>query len=400
MHNIYYNNINFLRKESVLNMKNILWLMLNTLKINFSKKSKIIAIIMLPMLSILFAMMVSTTGNNNPIDVGILDNDRSILSKDFIENIKGQDNFKIAAINKDDVKSKITSGDIDSVIIIPKGFEKSVYDNTTKKLRVQSLKGATATAWVDNYSNIYLNNIVDTWKASGNNKIIFNNMYKNTKVKAISLNIQKLKNKASDKEITSKSIGFFIMIIMMNASISAGFILKEKKNRVYLRIQSSAVSSKAYVLANIFTGLVVAAIQIFAALAIMIGLFKINTDVGFWQLFIILVCFAISAVGLGILIVAFSKTSNGATYAINLIVTPSCMMSGCFISTDIMPESVQKISYFLPQRWAIDAIQKLQGGSSFSSIYTYILVILVFAVTFFIIAAYGFSRDQNVKSFE
>lgn len=381
-------------------MKDILWLMLNALKINFSKKSKTIGIILLPICSILVAMMVSTTGNNNPIDVGILDNDKSVMSKDFIKNIKRQDNFKIAIVNKEDVKSKITSGDIDSVIIIPKNFEESIYNNSIEKFEVKSLKGASATAWVDNYSNIYLNNLVDTFKASGNNKIIFNKMYKSTTVKAISLNIEKVKNKASDKEITSKSIGFFIMIIMMNASISAEFILKEKKNRSYIRIRSSAVSSKIYVLANIFTGFAIAAIQIFVALVIMVGIFKINTYVGFWRLFMILLCFAISAVALGILIVAFSKSSNGATYAVNLIVTPSCMMGGCFISTDIMPETIQKISYFLPQRWTIDAIQKLQNGGSFASVSSCIFVILAFAVTFFIIAAYGFNRDQNVKIFE
>jgi|GEM_PF-306930 len=381
-------------------IKDILWLMLNTFKISFSKKSNLIGIIIIPICAILLSIMVSTKSSSNPIDVGILDNDKSSMSKDFIKNIKSQDDFKIILVSEKDVENKLTAGDIDCNIIIPKGFEKSIYGNRIKKFYVKSLKGSSATAWVDNYTNIYLNNIMDTFKASGSNIDAFNKIYKNSKVKALELNIKKVKNKASDKEITSRSIGFFIMIVMMNASISCGFILKEKKNRAYLRIRSSKVSSKSYVLANIFAGLVVAAVQIFAALIIMVGIFKINTYVQFWQLFIILLCFAISAVGLGILIVSFCKNSNSANYAITLIITPSCMVGGCFIPTDLMPKTIQKISYFLPQKWTIDAIQKLQNGSSFASISSYILVILAFAVTFFIIAAYGFSRDQNVKVFE
>lgn len=381
-------------------VKDILWLMLNTFKINFSEKSKLIGIIILPICAILLSIMVSTKSSGNPIDVGILDSDKSIMSKDFIKNIKSQDDFKIILVSEKDVENKLTAGDIDCNIIIPKGFEKSIYNNRIKKFYVQSLKGSSATAWVDNYTNIYLNNIIDTFKASGNNIDAFNKIYKNSKVKALELNIEKVKNKASDKEITSRSIGFFIMIVMMNASISCGFILKEKKNRAYLRIRSSKVSSKSYVLANIFAGLVVAAVQIFAALIIMVGIFKINTYVQFWQLFIILLCFAISAVGFGILVVSFCKNSNSANYAITLIITPSCMVGGCFIPTDLMPETIQKISYFLPQKWTIDAIEKLQSGGSFWSISSYILIILAFAVTFFIIAAYGFSRDQNIKVFE
>ncbi|MFL0253085.1 ABC transporter permease [Clostridium neuense] len=381
-------------------VKDILWLMLNTFKISFSKKINLIGIIIIPICAILLSIMVSTKSSSNPIDVGILDNDKSSMSKDFVKNIKSQDDFNIILVSEKDGENKLTAGDIDCNVIIPKGFEKSIYDNRIKKLYIKSLKGSSATAWVDNYTNIYLNNIMDTFKASGNNINVFNKIYKNSKVKALELNIEKVKNKAADKEITSRSIGFFIMIVMMNASISCGFILKEKKNRAYLRIRSSKVSSKSYVLANIFAGLVVAAVQIFAALIIMVGIFKINTYVQFWQLFIILLCFAISAVGLGILIVSFCKNSNSANYAITLIITPSCMVGGCFIPTNLMPETIQKISYFLPQKWTIDAIEKLQNGSSFASISSYILVILAFAVTFFIIAAYGFSRDQNVKIFE
>lgn len=381
-------------------VKDISWLMLNTFKINFGKKSKIIGIIIIPICAILLSIMVSTKSGSNPINVGILDNDKSSISKDFIRNIKSQDDFKITLVSEKDRENKLTAGDIDCNIVIPKGFEKSIYGNKIKKIYVQSLKGSSATAWVDNYTNIYLNNIIDTFKASGSNIDVFNKIYKNNKAKSLALNIEKVKNKASDKEITSRSIGFFIMIVMMNASISCGFILKEKKNRAYLRIRSSKISSKAYVLANIFAGFVIAAVQIFAALIIMVGIFKINTYVQFWQLFIILLCFAICAVGLGILIVSFCNNSNSANYAITLIITPSCMMGGCFIPTDLMPKTIQKISYFLPQKWTIDAIEKLQNGSSFASISSYILVILAFAVTFFTIAAYGFNRDQNVRIFE
>lgn len=381
-------------------VKDILWLMYNTFKINFSKKSKLIGIIIIPICAILLSIVVSSDSSSKPIDVGILDNDRSIMSKDFIKNIKSQDDFKITLVSEKDGESKLTAGNIDCNIIIPRGFEKSIYSSRIKKFYVQSLKGASATVWVDNYTNIYLNNVMDAFKASGSNIDVFNKIYKNNKVKAPVLSIKKVKNKATDKEIASRSIGFFIMIVMMNASISSGFILKEKKNRAYLRIRSSKVSAKAYVLANICAGFIIAAVQIFAALIIMVGIFKINTYVQFWQLFIILLCFAISAVGLGILIVSFCKNSNSATYAITLIITPSCMVGGCFIPTNLMPETIQKISYFLPQRWTIDAIEKLQSGGSFWSISSYILVILVFAITFFIIAAYGFNREQNVKIFE
>jgi ABC-2 type transport system permease protein len=45
------------------------------------------------------------------------------------------------------------------------------------------------------------------------------------------------------------------------------------------------------------------------------------------------------------------------------------------------------------------AIENLQAGSHFDQVLIHLVLILSFALTFFIIAAYRFSRDENVKTF-
>jgi len=75
------------------------------------------------------------------------------------------------------------------------------------------------------------------------------------------------------------------------------------------------------------------------------------------------------------------------------------MISGCFWPMEIMPKSLQRIADFLPQKWTIGAIQKLQMGGSTDQIIINLLIIVAFALTFFLVAAYRFGRNDSVKTF-
>jgi ABC-2 type transport system permease protein len=112
-----------------------------------------------------------------------------------------------------------------------------------------------------------------------------------------------------------------------------------------------------------------------------------------------MVLFGLAAIGLGVLIVSFADDSKQASTMQNLIITPSCMLTGCFWPVEIMPKSLQRIADFLPQKWTIGAIQKLQMGGSFDETIINLWIIAAFALTFFLAAAYRFGRNDSVKTF-
>lgn len=380
-------------------MKNLIWLAMNNLKVTFGKKKSVISYFLLPVVFILIPMILYSNVGNGSIKVGVIDKDKSALSSDFAKAIGKQDSLKLTSINSENPKGDIAAGKVDCVITIPQGFEESVYNNSLKNPEILSLKGESSTAWINNYSNIYLRNLLDIWKASKGDKQVFNKMYDGLKENSLSFKSTTVQDTARGKGMTSQSIGFLIMFMMVGAGSFTEIILKEKKNRTYFRICSAPVSSKIYIFSNVISSFVIVAIQSLITLLAMTKIFKIQTYVPFWQMYVILLCFGFVAIGLGLLLVAFSKDSTQSNMLMNLIVTPTCMLSGCFWPIDFMPETARKIADFLPQRWAIAAVEKLQTNSSFSSIYLHLLIILGFAFTFFIVAAYRFSRDENIKNF-
>ncbi len=64
-----------------------------------------------------------------------------------------------------------------------------------------------------------------------------------------------------------------------------------------------------------------------------------------------------------------------------------------------MPKAVQKVANFLPQRWLLDTIAKLQQGIPFAELYLNIFILFAFAIAFFLIAIYKFGRNNDARNF-
>src|SRR5476649_166959 len=110
-----------------------------------------------------------------------------------------------------------------------------------------------------------------------------------------------------------------------------------------------------------------------------------------------LILFGFVAVGFSLLTVSFAKSASGVGAMQNLLITPTCLLSGCFFPVDIMPKYIQKISDFMPQKWILTGLSSLQDGNSITSINMNILIIIAFAVAFFLIAIYKFYSNDDIR---
>jgi len=348
-------------------------------------------------------MLVSIVAYGNvgsaSVRVGVIDNDQSALAGDFIQSISQQETMKIMALADNEKESQISSGKVDCVLVIPKGFAEGIYNKELKQVEIFSIKGEGATAWIQNYSNIYLRNLQDMAEAAGGNKATFEKLYNNLKQDKLSLQVKKVQDQTRNKGMTTQMIGFLIMFMLIGAGNAAEMILKERRNRTYYRICAAPVSAKTYILGNVLANLLMVTLQISLTLFFMIKVFKIQTYIPVAEMFMILLLFGLVAIGLGVLIVAFSNDSRQVSTLQTLVITPTCMLSGCFWPLEIMPKSLQRVANFLPQTWTIGAIHKLQMGSGLDQIIINLLILVAFALTFFLVAAYKFGRNDSVKTF-
>ena len=144
-------------------------------------------------------------------------------------------------------------------------------------------------------------------------------------------------------------------------------------------------------------GLAIIAAQVIIVLGVLRGIVGIQTYVPDLLLAGILLLFGVVSVALGMLIAAFAPSFGVATGLSTLIISPSCMLAGCFWSISMMPPVMQKLALFMPQRWVLDGLASLQEGGGRLGID--MLVLAAFAVTFFLVAIYGFKRREDAGQF-
>ena len=100
------------------------------------------------------------------------------------------------------------------------------------------------------------------------------------------------------------------------------------------------------------------------------------------------------SVSLNLCIVSFTKSRYVASTMNILIVIPSCMLSGIFWDFDVMPDNLQTIGNFLPQRWVYICLEKLQRYDNLSYIKEYIFAMIFISLIFFIISIMMFKSKK------
>lgn len=236
-------------------------------------------------------------------------------------------------------------------------------------------------------------------KASGGDNVTFNKLYEGFKVQTLNVHTNVVKDESLDKFKTVQSIGFLIMFMLQGATTTSGLILKEKKEKTYFRIFTTPVTSRIYIGANIMANMCIMVAQSILVIFFSKYILKLTTGVPDLQLLAILTLFGFVCVTLGILLVAFSKTTSQAGVMATLIITPTCMLSGCFWPIELMSKTMQNIANFLPQTWALETIRQIQNGKTFLEIIPLLGILVAFSLAFFLIGMYKMKSNESVKSF-
>lgn len=380
-------------------MRTIYLLVLNTLKVTFRKKSNYIVYFALPILGLVMSMTMHAGTGTNKLSIGIINMDNGILSNDIINSLSKTESFEVVQIDSDSIDELLMDDKLSCAVIFPKNLLEGFLSGNPKKIEIVSVRGKETTIWLENYIKLYTDNIYMLARASGGKRAVFDKLYEGYKNQKVHLEIAKVDDQANDKSIVFTILGFLIMFVMIGTGNTAEIILKDKRNRTYFRICSAPVKPGEYVLSNAITNIIIVLIQICLLIFIMRWVFKINTYVPDWQMVVILGCFGLVAISIGMMIVALARSSYEAGVASTLVITPSCMLAGCFWPVEYMPAIMQKISYFIPQRWALDAVQALQRGAAFHDVAGNLVVLMAFAAVFFVLSAYRFSTTDDVSRF-
>ncbi|PFZ09703.1 ABC transporter permease [Bacillus pseudomycoides] len=380
-------------------MKDILWLIQKTLSVLLKNKKGLLLIIGLPIVGSLMAFLIYGNAGQGTLRIGVVNNENHYIANDTVKFIEGLNHVEVSKIKASEIEEKLASKKLDGVITLDSGFSQSVRDGKSSHIQISSIKGAQVTEFIKSYLYNYIDNITAISKVAQKDQSTFDKMYANYQKNSFKLTAYTLKDTSKNKDMTNQTVGYLIMFMLFSAVNFSERILREKENRTYFRLLSTPIDGRKYILSNVAVNMVIMMVQIIVTVLFMTNVFHIDPNMPLLVMIGVLMIFGLIAIGLSLAVVSFAKNSVSANAMQNIIITPTCLLAGCFFPFEIMPASVQKIADFLPQRWLLDTIGELQKGTPFSDLYLNILILFAFAIAFFLIAIYKFGHNNDARNF-
>lgn len=380
-------------------MKDILWLIQKTLSVLLKNKKGLLIIIGLPIAGALLSFLIYGNVGQGTLRIGVVNHENQYIANDTVKFIEGLDHVKVSKIQSSEIEENLASKKLDAVITLDSGFSQSVRDGKPSHIEVSSIKGEQITSFIKSYLYNYIDNITAISKVAQDDQSKFDQMYVGYQKNSFKLTAHTLKDTSKNRDMTNQTVGYLMMFMLFSAVNFSELILKEKENRTYFRLLSTPIDGRKYILSNVAVNMVIMLVQIIVTVLFMTNVFHIDPNIPLMAMIGVLMIFGLIAIGLSLAIVSLAKNSASVNAMQNIIITPTCLLAGCFFPFDIMPASVQKIAEFLPQRWLLDTITKIQQGTQFVDLYLNILILFAFALSFFLIAIYKFGRNNDARNF-
>ncbi|ASA25900.1 ABC transporter permease [Paenibacillus donghaensis] len=381
-------------------LKDIWFLVTRTLRATFRKRSTLLLYFGLPIAGILLCTVLYGSQGEAELRVGVVNSDgEAQIAMDTIGFVKSMDTVKLVEVTADELKQQLAASDLDLGLILDPGYSQSVLEGLPAHITIQSVKGAEVTAYMKALLYGYIDNIsVIAGAAEGDGTKFdeLNSLYRNADFK---LATEAVADSSAEQRLTFQSIGFLLLFMMTSAFNLSELIIRNRENRTYFRVLSSPINARTYVLSNIIVNLIIMVLQIAVTLFFMQQVFGLNSGVPAGRLFLLLSMFALVSVSISLVIVSLARSTAAASALQNLIITPTCFISGCFFPISIMPDTVQRIASFLPQTWVLESFSSLQSGTSLAGISFDLVVLFAFAMVFFLIATYSFGRNNDTRNF-
>lgn len=186
--------------------------------------------------------------------------------------------------------------------------------------------------------------------------------------------------------VSGSGIGALLFFVMMLASGSVSMILDDRRTRTMQRMFTAPLRAYEIAAGNFLGCFVLGTFQI--GVALLGSRLFLGSVFGYGLLYqwIVLECFLLAALGIASAVAGLVQQDSQINAVTSLIITPTCMIGGCFWPLYTMPEFMQKMANFVPQKWALEGVQMLQGGAGIGEVKVHLGILLLFA---FILLSFG-----------
>ncbi len=343
-------------------------------------------IVLLPCLVILIIPLVATLDVRH-VGVAIVDADRSTLSSRIVSDISASEYFTLKDVpkNYDEAFHRLEQGEVDVIVEIPEGFERSI------PLRVPEKINVSANAVNSTKGGIGMQYVVQTIAGTLSS-------YTSEQALQQASDLFALQNRYNP----TLNYRFFMIpalmtmiVILLCGFIPALNIVLEKENGTIEQINVTPVGRLTFTLGKLIPfwliGLFVLSLAMLIA-HLVYGLVPVGS-IGLIYLATLLLIFTIS--GFAVAIANGSSTMQQTMFVMFFFVILFILMSGLLTPIESMPDWAQKLTYCFPPRYFIEIMRSVYlKGTLFIELWTNFAALAAFALLFNLFAALTYRKRR------
>ncbi|OAB38419.1 ABC transporter permease [Paenibacillus glacialis] len=329
--------------------------------------------------------------------LGISNDDTGALGGKLVQEIQnsiypnGNKMYDIVLVDFDheQVKNDITSRNYDAHLYIPPHFSQSIQQELSQ-VRVPITGNPANLSY--NFISSFVENFIHNF--------IWNNGMMTNPIEIVYEETELTQVKSEFDVMAPGLIVFSVFFLLIQ---SAMVVTKEVESRTIQRIVLSKVKSFEICGGISLSQLMLAAIMIPLVFATSLML-EFTSSGSFGLAFVISLIATFSAIGIGLIIASFCKTSLEAFIIGNVVVTPMLFLAGIFFEVPsanlftIMGKEIDVLT-FIPTVDAVSAMNKiLINNADFSDILPEFIVLTILSTGYFVVGVYLFSRRYMIRA--
>ncbi|AIQ20863.1 ABC transporter [Paenibacillus sp. FSL H7-0357] len=368
-------------------MNNIFTIGRNMVKRTIGSHKGLLLHILLP--SLVVAGIVSVTGGMEDSAAVLLytNKDTGAAGNHLIVELENSGDYKLVERSDEaDLKEGVTSQDGAAGLWIPEGFTSGILQGKAPQLTVYELKTTEDSMLIkmktDAIAVEMLSTAATVRKASATGSMDSEERFTAILKQAEEHNVGSIRTDYNlyPRQTLGVITGMTLMFLMSLVTSSVSLIMADRRGRTMMRMFSAPVRSYEIALGNFLGSFMVGLIQIAAVLALGKWVLRYDYEVPMYLYFLVLAAFMLVSMGIAGTVAGLIRNPNNTGMLNTLILTPSCMLGGCFWPLSIMPDYMQKAANFMPQKWAIQAVDIAAAGGGWDELWLPFAILGLMAV--------------------
>jgi ABC-2 type transport system permease protein len=329
------------------------------------------------------------------IRMAVLDNNKSVASRELIDRFASSRYFKIAQVLDSDreIDDVLDRGTSRVVLNIPSDFEENIISGKTAVIQILADgTDSNTTSIVFAYSNTILGEYMQDLLIERFGKL---------PVAVDPPSLVKIESRAWYNHNLESRYYFVpsvitLMLILIGMILASISIVREKETGTIEQIMVTPVGRFEFILGKTIPYLIVGYIVMTLMLVIMMLIFGVYPKGNLLFLYIMAGVYITGNLGLALFISTTASTQQQALLTSFFILMPAVLLSGFIMPVANMPPIVQYATWLNPMRWFMDIIRGvIMKGAGPASIIKPVIGQTCLAVLFIGIAALSFRKTAR-----